>query len=140
MSLLPKIAWCSSADDLITTPQLQGAYARVSVEALCEIATRPLFEEFLNEYLRCTSLLVYGEQQLDESRQAVDISVGYYDNEDLPNLIFVLLAECKRHRVKYRGELELQLQEYADRYLVYEYGGLAKHTKVYGAIAYGTKI
>jgi hypothetical protein len=140
MSSVPKIATAAAVDDLITTRQLQGAYKRASEPSLRETASRPLFEEFLNEYLRCSTLSVFGEQQLDQSQQAVDISVGYYDDEPLPNMVFVLLVECKRHKVSSRGALESQLQEYADRYLDTKHQGLAKYPVVYGATAYGTKI
>ncbi|KAE8420922.1 hypothetical protein BDV36DRAFT_292853 [Aspergillus pseudocaelatus] len=106
-------------DDLITTPQLRGAYARASRPELRETATRPLFEELFIEYFRCPSLSIFSEQQLDDSRQAVDITVGYYDDLPQPNLVFVLLAETKRHK---------------------DFGGLAIFQTVYGATAYGTKI
>lgn len=138
---LPRIANCPLIDDLITTDLLRGAYARASVPELRETATRPLFEQLLNEFFSSDYLGVYGEQQLDPSQQAVDIALGFFDRQPLPNLVFVLLAETKRHKVKDRGELESQLEEYGDRYLSNEdWGGLAIHHTVYGATAYGTKI
>lgn len=140
MAALPKIATCLPAANLITTAQLQGAYERASIPELRETATRPLFEELFNEYFRSVSLSVYGEQQLDESFQAVDVAVGFHDRQALPNLVFVLLIETKRHKVKDRAELESQLQEYGDRYLNPDFGGRAVYHTVYGATAYGTKI
>ncbi|KAL4935983.1 hypothetical protein BDV06DRAFT_228312 [Aspergillus oleicola] len=140
MSSQPKIATCPPTDDLVTTSQLRAAYVRASQPNLRETATRPLWEEFLNTYLRYSGLGVFGEQDLDTSRQAVDVSVGYFDDQSVPNLVFVLLVECKRHKVESIGELESQLQEYADRYLDTRHGGLAKHPTVYGATAFGTKI
>ncbi|KAB8227933.1 uncharacterized protein BDW43DRAFT_316342 [Aspergillus alliaceus] len=140
MSSEPKIATFPVTENLIITPQLRGAYDRASRPELRETATRPLFEELFNEYFRCPSLSVFGEQQLDDNPQAVDITVGYYDNLPQPNLVFVLLAETKRHKVESRGELESQLQEYGDRYLNQEFGGLDVNPTMYGATAYGTKI
>lgn len=70
----------------------------------------------------------------------MDITVGHYDNKPALNLVFTLLVECKRHKVRSIAELEAQLQEYADRYLDVGLGGLAKHLTVYGATSYGTKI
>ncbi|KAE8384976.1 hypothetical protein ETB97_005513 [Aspergillus alliaceus] len=119
MSSEPKIATFPVTENLIITPQLRGAYDRASRPELRETATRPLFEELFNEYFRCPSLSVFGEQQLDDNLQAVDITVGYYDNLPQPNLVFVLLAETKRHK---------------------EFGGLDVNPTMYGATAYRTKI
>lgn len=140
MAAPPKIATCPNTTDLITTAQLQGAYARACDPKLVETATRPLFEELLNEYLRSPSLSVFGEQQLDDDGQRVDIAVGFHDRNSLPNLVFVLLAETKRHKQTNRFEVEPQLEEYADRYLDQAFGGCAIHHTVFGAAAYGTKI
>jgi len=79
MATLPKIATCTPTANLITTVQLQGTYERASKPEIRETVTRPLFEELFNKYFRSMSLSVYGEQQLDESFQAVDIAVGFHD-------------------------------------------------------------
>src|SRR5690606_33271010 len=101
---------------------------------------RPLFEEFLNEFLRNRTfpLSVYGEQQIDETQCRVDIAVGFHDPS--PNVIFVLLCETKRKNITDLGDLEAQMQDYGDRYIDKVFGGRAVYPFVYGATAYGTKI
>lgn len=137
---LPSVATRPATADLLINEQLQKSYTRAEHPKLRELAVVPLFEKFLNTWLGCDDLGVYSQQHLDESGQQVDLTVGFFDEDPLPNPVFVLLVECKRQEIPSLGELEAQLEEYGDRYLHTELGGLAKHSSVYGASAFGGKI
>ncbi|KAI1907120.1 hypothetical protein LOZ61_006319 [Ophidiomyces ophidiicola] len=142
MAGLPGIEIYPPTASLLVTEELRRAYERASHPDLQETATRPLFEEFLNEFLRNRTfpLSIYGEQQVDESHRRVDIAVGFHDPS--LNLIFVLLCETKRNNVRDLLELEAQMQDYGDRYIRTSADGDGRtvYPFVFGATAYGTKI
>lgn len=142
MAAPPGIETYPVTPNLLVTEELRRAYTRASDPKLQEVATRPLFEELFNEFLRNRQhpLSVYAEQELDDSQRRVDIAVGFHDPSPSPKLIFVLLCETKRQNTKNLGELEAQIEDYADRYIHKEFGGRAIYPAVYGATAYGTKI
>ncbi|KAF7860457.1 hypothetical protein EAF04_008583 [Stromatinia cepivora] len=123
---------------LIKTRKLHGAYLDASDPKKRESATVPLWENILNYYIATDDIAVNGQQPVDDTTKAVDIMVRYYDNEFRP--IILLMVECKRHSRTPRSvqEMEEQLYNYVGDSFLPE--GLAHRPKLYGAVAFGTKI
>ncbi|KAJ6090540.1 hypothetical protein N7486_009355 [Penicillium sp. IBT 16267x] len=141
LSNFPRVENTDFPSNNLLIGAIEDAYRAAEDRTKKEVATSALFEVFFQTWLSCRKLSVISQQNIDQSNQAPDLCVGYWESSENGGIddVFVMIAEFKRARHKDLRDLESELKKYAEDYLSRQFGGKAKHPLVYGATAFGTK-
>lgn len=141
-SEVPRIEYAEfSPNDLLIGPLIE-AYEEAKDNENKEDATSALFGMIFNGWLSCRKLSVSTQRKIDQSNQAPDLCVRYWDSSQYGRIesLFVLIAEFKRARHTNLPDLERELKRSTEDYLRKDLGGKGRHPVVFGAAAFGARI
>lgn len=110
-SEVPRVECADFPPNNLLIGAIEDAYRAAEDKEKKEDATSALFELFFNLWLSCRKLSVSSQRKVDQSNQAPDLCVGYWDSskDGGADSVFVLIAEFKRARHTDLRDLESEL-------------------------------